>query len=165
VAELHPDADVTDGGWLNEVAGTSLFASIDEATINDSDYIRSQAMPLSDVCEVALENPLGTPGQPMTVSYRYKDGGVTGDISLIVTLLQGATEIATWSHNNISGTFSTVQQTLSSGEFAAISDFTDLRLRFEATYLSLVDDTFFVVQRDGTYVTERDLTQVVDQRP
>jgi hypothetical protein len=155
MAELHPDADVTDGGWLNEASGSILSSSIDELVINDTDYIRSSVMPVSDVCEVAISDPGGTPAQPMTVSYRYKNGGNSGSIGLIVSLMQGTTEIASWMHTGVSATFGTTTQTLTSDEFAAISDFTDLRLRFEA-----IEETYFVVERDNTYVVDRDGEQV-----
>lgn len=53
----------------------------------------------------------------------------------------------------------TVTQTLTSGQFAAITDFTDLWLEFTANVPPVPGDT--VVQRDGTVITLRDGTTVV----
>jgi hypothetical protein len=53
----RPDADVTDGSWTNELgSATDLYASLDESTATDSDYIQSSVNPSSDVAEVALGN-------------------------------------------------------------------------------------------------------------
>jgi hypothetical protein len=50
---------------------------------------------------------------------------------VVVTLLQGATQIAQWTINPIAaGTL--YERTLSAGEADAITNYEDLRLRFEA---------------------------------
>jgi hypothetical protein len=67
----RPSADVADGNWLNESASnTNLYASIDEVTASDADYIRSGAGPTNDTCTVAL----GTIGTPVagTVTMRIR---------------------------------------------------------------------------------------------
>lgn len=57
VQYARPSADVTDGGWTNEVgSATDLYASLDEATASDADYIQSSVNPSSDVAEVALSD-------------------------------------------------------------------------------------------------------------
>jgi len=128
---LFPDADITDGSWTDQDGGTNLFAAIDEPVLSDSDYIKSSSNPVNDVCEVRLSDPGSAPSQPFEVFYRYKkSGGAT--IDLIVKLVQGTTVIATWTHNDISSSFVTASQVLSGGEFASITDFNDLRIRFEA---------------------------------
>jgi hypothetical protein len=57
-AGARPDADVTDGSWLNELGtNTNLFASIDESAANDSDYIQSSLSPsTADVVEINLSD-------------------------------------------------------------------------------------------------------------
>jgi hypothetical protein len=53
-------------------------------------------------------------------------------LNLRVRLLQGATEIAAWTHNDISSSFVTETQPLSSGQFSSITNFNDLYLEFTA---------------------------------
>lgn len=53
----RPDADVTDGSWLNEAgSNTNLFQSIDETVADDVDYIESSKTPSSDLAEIGLSN-------------------------------------------------------------------------------------------------------------
>lgn len=50
-----PASDITDGTWTNEGGtNTDLYASIDEATVSDSDYIQSTTDPSSDAATVGL---------------------------------------------------------------------------------------------------------------
>jgi hypothetical protein len=98
---LSPDADNVDGGWTNESGGTTLYASIDEHLApNDADYIRSSNNPNNDVCRVSLGNPSVTPTQPFEISYRYGKSG-TAQIDITVTLKQGTTTIASWTHTDV----------------------------------------------------------------
>jgi hypothetical protein len=51
----RPTSDIADGGWLNESSSnTNLYASIDEVTASDADYIRSGATPADDTCTVGI---------------------------------------------------------------------------------------------------------------
>jgi hypothetical protein len=125
VQRVRPTADVADGNWLNEAgSNTNLYASIDEVTASDSDYIQSGASPASaDIVQVrfgALTDPAVGTGH--VVRYRYLKDQTGGDtINLTVTLRQadGTTSVASQGHTNISavtdGTF-----TLSSGEADSI---------------------------------------------
>jgi len=74
------------------------------------------------------------------VEYRYKSGG-SGTINLTVRLKQGTTTIASWQHNSIGPswvdayqtlTWVDAYQTLTSQEANSITDYTDLRIEFEA---------------------------------
>lgn len=57
----RPSSDVADGNWLNEASSnTNLYASIDETSYSDSDYIRSGASPSNDTCTVGLSS-ISTP--------------------------------------------------------------------------------------------------------
>lgn len=127
----QPDADVSDGGWTNELGGAELFSSIDEATANDNDYIQSSPNPSDDACRIRLSDPGALPAAPFDVMYRFKREG-EGTINLTVTLFQGGTQIAQWVHNGISASFVDASQTLTGGEFAAITDFNDLSVEFMA---------------------------------
>jgi len=128
---MSPDADITDGGWTDQDGGSNLFAAIDEPAANDLDYIKSSNAPVNDTCEVSLSNPSGVPTQPFEVIYRYHKVG-SGSIDLTVTLKQGATEIASWVHTDISTSIVEATQPLTSGEFGSITDFNDLRIEFVA---------------------------------
>lgn len=128
---IRPDADNTDGSWTTDSGGTTLFAALDETVADDADYIQSALRPSNDLCKIGLSDPSGTMTEPMKVRYRYKkDLAGDGSIELRVRLLQGTTQITSWTHSNIAASFVTAEQTLSSGEFASITDFTDLYLEF-----------------------------------
>lgn len=129
---LRPDADITAGGWLNEVGGVTLFSSIDEVVAGDADYIVSGSSPVNDSCEIRLSDPGSLAAQPAKVRYRYWRTGAAGSMELRVRLLQGATQITSWTHSAITSTHTTTEQTLSTPEFAAITNFNDLRLEFRA---------------------------------
>jgi hypothetical protein len=70
-AFARPSSDVAGGNWLNEAdSGTNLYASIDEETANDTDYIISGATPTDDACTIKLSN-VTTP-QSGTVTMRVR---------------------------------------------------------------------------------------------
>ena len=73
VQTARPAADVSDGGWLNEVgSATNLFESINESAASDADYIESGATPVNDAAELELD-ALETAGSgTWTVRYRAK---------------------------------------------------------------------------------------------
>jgi hypothetical protein len=57
----RPIADVSDGGWTNELGNnTDLYASIDESSPSDSDYIQSSVDPVDDTVKFDLDD-VGTP--------------------------------------------------------------------------------------------------------
>jgi hypothetical protein len=122
----RPDADVSDGAWLPST-GSDLYACIDETTYSDTDYIYTPSL---SSCTIALGN-LSDPSSSdnHVVRYRAKGDGAT---DLVVTLKQGSTTIATWTETNASSTMTTYEHTLTSGEADNITDYTDLRLVFEA---------------------------------
>lgn len=135
-----PIADVTDGNWTNEVgSNVNLFASIDETTPNDADYIKSEAAPNADVSVVKLGS-MTDPGVNWghRVHYRYfnKTTATTKQTSLLVELLQGTTTVITsWNHILTQGqTVLQADQILADADAASITDYTNLHLRFTATY-------------------------------
>jgi hypothetical protein len=138
LVSLPPDGDVVDGAWVNEVdSNVNLYASIDEATASDSDYIRSEDLPTNSIVRLRITNPATTLVEPFRVHYRYYkvETGVSGAMELKARLFDGATQIVEWTHSNIDSTPLTVTQTLSPAEFAAITDFSNLEVEFEATYV------------------------------
>lgn len=133
---LKPASDVAAGAWTTQAgSGTGLYAVIDEVSVSDSDYIQSEIKPSSSVCTIALEAG-SDPGVHTghLVRYRYAKNAASGNaIGLTVRLMQGATEIASWTHTNISESWTTVEQTLTSTQAGNITDYSVLRLQFEAT--------------------------------
>jgi len=131
----RPTSDVTNawasGGW----------AEIDEVTPSDSDFAYTIDNPNSN-----LEVHLGDPTDPTVhtghvVKWRHVliDGGVAASSAgtgcdLTVTLVQGATSIASKALIALDTVTSWTEDsfTLTTGEAANITDYTDLRLRFAA---------------------------------
>lgn len=136
----RPSTDTTRDNWETEAGGTTnIYQQIDETFANDSDYIRTVVAPTNDVFVTkltTLEDPLASTGH--VVRYRYAKSAASGaQINLTVELRQGyvseasqGTLIASWSHTNISETLTTAAQTLSGAEADAITNYTDLYLRF-----------------------------------
>ena len=128
-----PIADDVAGLWT-AVGSASLFGAIDEATPNDSDYIQSSTAPSFDVARVKLapaSAPMAT-GQRVRICYRLAQDNTTQSLNLTTTLKQGTTPIAVWS-NDLGGTqFTTFKNLLTDAQVAAISDWTDLHLEFDA---------------------------------
>lgn len=129
---LRPDADSSNSGWSDQAGGTTnLYQTVDETIASDADYIRSTPNPTADIVRLRLSDPSSRLTEPFKVSYRY---GLTasGSVRITARLKQGSTIIKSWVHTDATTTFKTVTQTLSSGEFAAISDFNNLFVEFEA---------------------------------
>lgn len=136
---LRPDADVTVTGWTDEGgASTNLYQSIDEPdTPNDTDYVQSPVDPVlaSNEYEHSLTNHTGPEDQDGLHRVRYRIRKFPADskqMNLEVRLKQGVTTIATWSHTNVSGTWTTVQQSLTAPQKSSITDYDDLRLEYKA---------------------------------
>lgn len=138
----RPNADASIGNWEDELGGTSdIFNSIDESSPNDSDYITSEFGPSSSPYAAALSavtDPNVHTGH--TVRYRArKDPSAGAQIDLTVELREGyvsegspGTLIATDSQADLPTSFTTFSFTLSTGEAATITDYSDLFLRFVA---------------------------------
>lgn len=130
---LFPVSDASTGTWTNESGGLPLWPSIDETVPDDADYIQSAQSPVNDLCKIGLSAPPDTLTNPFNIFYRIKKD-ITGDqINLTVALLQGATQIASWTHANLSTAPVTVQQILTAPQLASISDFTNLFVTFDAS--------------------------------
>jgi hypothetical protein len=138
----RPDSDLNLSNWKDEGDGTTnIYASIDEATASDADYIKSGTAPSSEpyVCGLSnVEDPQSSSGH--VVRYRYqKDSAGGAQIDLTVQLRQGyvnegtpGTLIKEDVNANISNGWADDSMTLSAGEADSITDYTDLQLRFVA---------------------------------
>lgn len=135
---IRPNTTISTGSWRTDTGATGLHLAIDEKVADDADYIQSALSPTSaDVCEVSLDPVLdpgrSNDGSDHRIHYRYQKDASGGDtINLTVRLMQGTTEIANWAHTNISNGFTEAEQVLTDGQANSITDYGDLRLRFES---------------------------------
>ena len=67
------------------------------------------------------------------VRYRIGKNINSGTVDITVNLMQGATQIATWTHSGVAQGFATFEQNLSDVQEGTITDTTDLRLQFVPT--------------------------------
>ncbi len=141
---IRPTSDVAAGSWAPST-GSSLYATIDEITADDADYIQSSASPGSpDLCKVRLPaSPTGVPATPRgdgthRVNYRYLKDTSSGDrIDLTVRLYRanGTTVVAEESHADIGASIVAGTLILTGTEADSIPDAdyaTGLVLGFEA---------------------------------
>jgi len=142
VQSLNPSADSVDGTWTNESGNnTNLYASIDEDTASNTDYIRSVLSPSTSGCRVKLEtggDPASSTGHK--IKWRVAKDATGGQtIGMTVKLYQGGgnvqgagTLIASFTRANVSNTFTDFEETLSGGEADSITNYGDLYLEFFA---------------------------------
>lgn len=121
----RPTSDVSAGTWTAST-GSDLFAMLDEAAADDADYISTT---YASICEVALGS-LSDPASSAGHKVRYRIAADAG--AIIVRLRQGATTIASWTHNPAPASLTTFEQTLSGAEADSITDYAALKLQFEA---------------------------------
>ena len=121
---IRPASYISAGAWTPST-GASLFDTINETPADDATY---NTTPSASNFEVKL-GAGSAPGVTTGHIARYRAQG-TG--SLTVRLMQGATVIAT-NTPSITAAYQTFTFTLSGAEAAAITDYTDLRLRFTST--------------------------------
>ena len=133
---LRPDGDVTIGGFENELGGTPLYTSIDEASPRDSDYVLHQNPTIGSYFEVSLDDPTGDiPASDHTIRWRAKRAGGTLTTTVKCELRQGGDIIAS-DEQTLTDSYQTFEKPLSGSEIASITNYNDLRLRFTVTDLS-----------------------------
>jgi len=144
-----PDADLVDGAWLDEgAAAVDLYNGLPPLTpgtleaADDATYIVSESNPSASACGFGLSNiedPVSQTGHIMRWR-RYKSAAGGGQIDLTVDLRKAyvnegtpGTSITSQSDNDLSETVANATPyTLNSGEADAITDYTDLQIRFVA---------------------------------
>ena len=136
----RPSADTNNPGTYTDQGGgsTNIYATIDEVTLDDADYIRSPLAPASAIYVTKysnLEDPQSSTGHVLRTRYA-KDAAGGAQIDIVVQLRQGyvsevtqGTLIATRTFTNVGNTFTTDAYTLSGAEADAITDYTSLYLR------------------------------------
>lgn len=134
---LVPDSDNSLGGWTDDGGGTTnIYTAIDEATPSDTDYVQSAQSPSTDTLKVGLSNPtVGVDTNELVkIAARYQKSVASETINLVIKLIEGASTVrATWTINDISDAWVEASYTLSAGEKAAVTDWDNLFLQFEAT--------------------------------
>ena len=114
--------------------GNDLYACIDELEPpNDLDFIHSPINPSNSWCEVklqAVQDPQVAGGH--RVKFRFQKSTNTGVMDFTVQLRQGTTIIAEKIINNVVNTWTDDDFVLTPIQADAITDYTDLRLRFLA---------------------------------
>ena len=126
----RPDVDVTDGAWLPST-GADLYATLDETAPADTDYDYTTTPSTMEVSLGTLTDPAVSTGH--VVRYRIWGALLPKSKTLVVSLRQGATQIAAWTHSGLPAEPTTFERTLSGAEADSITDYTDLRLRFVAS--------------------------------
>jgi len=133
----RPDADRTDGAWLNSAGNnTNLYSYVDETSVNDSDYIESIDSSASADTVILDLSSVTDPENAAnhTVFYRAKmaEGMMGGGPDLTIALFQGGagSPIATKTDSGLTTSFSDDNLNLSTSEANAITDYGDLRIKF-----------------------------------
>jgi hypothetical protein len=127
---LRPASDITNQGWTPAPG----YAQIDEIAASDADFVSSPQAPNNAILEVGLtvgSDPLSSSNH--VLSYRIqKDQTGGAQINVTVSLMQGASTIASWTHTNVANGWVTYTQTLSSVQADAITNYAALSLRVSA---------------------------------
>lgn len=119
----------------DDLTTVTIFDQIDEAAVDDLDYIRTSAPPGANEYEAGLSavtDPVSSAGHVMRWR-RRKDATGGSTINLTVRLLQAAVQITSQADNTIPDAFTTASYTLSGAEADAITDYTVLNMEFVAT--------------------------------
>lgn len=139
----RPSVDTTRTGWTEDDGGTTdIFDQIDEAALDDADYIKTAAPPGSNVYVTKLTtvvDPVSSSGHTIRVRARKQPTG-GAQVNLVTQLRQGYTNegaqgtlIATLTQNDLTDAFVTGSLGLSGAEADAITNYGDLYLRIVAT--------------------------------
>lgn len=121
----RPSSDITTQ-WLPSTPGAPHYSMINETAYNDSDYIYATAASQTD--EVGLQ-PMAVPQTGTSLSVNYRLQGMPGNTSVTVSLYSGATLIKTDTVRTADST-PIYTMVVSAAEWASVTDWTNLRLRF-----------------------------------
>lgn len=130
-----PTSDAATGTWLNQAGAAVLYTALSKpAGVDDSTYIVAAAN-TTDTARVKLEAPFFEVGDEAYVDYRIGKNfpNAPQNVDVTVKLYQGVTLIATWTNTAIAGNLTTITQTLTAPQLAAITDYSDLYLEFVST--------------------------------
>jgi hypothetical protein len=128
LTRLRPNADTTVGAWTPST-GSTLFGVIDETTPDDADYITASTNTTGKVKVEVSTDPADNTNHSVSIRARATSGTLT------VSLVQGhpsETLIKAWTPS-LTASFAAYVLTMSSGEAAGITDYSDLYLKFVTT--------------------------------
>lgn len=123
----RPVTDVSAGSWLPSVPGATLASMIDEPAADSSDYDYTT---VASTCEIAL-NAVTDPLTSANQVVRYQVWSPQGN-GITVSMMQGSTVIASWSHSTLPPTPTIYAQALTGPQCDAITNYADLRFKFTA---------------------------------
>jgi len=120
----RPTSDITTQ-WSTS-SGSTHYTLIDETVADDNDYIVATAAGQTDEVKLASMTP---PQVGTNLVINYKVTGVDGGATVTVSLRQGSggTLIKADTTRNANGTYALA---VAPGDWAAVTDWSDLRLRF-----------------------------------
>ena len=118
----RPASDITTQ-W-SPSTGTAHFSLINETTASDADYIYATAAGQTD--EVKLAS-MTAPQAGTSVDVQYRVQGVAGGGKVTLSLVCGTTVIATDAIRSVDGDY---VLTVAPGTWAAVTDWSNMRLRF-----------------------------------
>jgi hypothetical protein len=131
----RPSADITIGGWSNQAGATaSLFASIDEVTASETDFVQS-SLTVNDAYECRLSTVAAALIRRGHIArYRGRKSAAAGNTrGVTVELRQGATVLASNTHADLTVAWLDGAFVLTPEQAALITNYADLRIRFTAT--------------------------------
>ena len=123
----RPSSDISTGAWTPST-GSTLYNCIDESTYSDADYILTSS---ASTCEIGLwpvQDPYTSSGQVL----RFRAQSTSGS-TLVATLKQGATTIATRTYTGVASSWTDYTMTLTSGECDSITDYSALSVTLAAS--------------------------------
>ncbi len=126
VQTARPIADLSNTGWVPS-SGADLYPMVGETVRDDGTYIAATAV--GAICELDLADladPAASTGHLPTLVLSAPGGG-----GITIRLRQGTTTIATWTYHP-GATPTEYTPALSGAEADSITDYTALRLQFEA---------------------------------
>jgi hypothetical protein len=118
----RPTSDITTQ-WTPST-GTDHFALIDETVASDADYIFATAGGQTDEVKLAA---MTAPKSGTSVDVQYRVQGVSGGGKVTLSLVCGTTVIATDAIRQADGDYTL---TVAPATWAAVTDWSDMRLRF-----------------------------------
>jgi len=148
VQYARPDADDTDGNWVDQDDGSSLYAAIDESSADDATtFIKVADASSNEVCIVRLSDVSapGTSGTYIKYKALTEDNMGMGQPGLKLELLQGSSVKATTTNSSVNtSSFTAYSYTIS--DVSGISDWTDLKLRITMITNAGANDLMKVTQ-------------------
>ena len=129
----RPSSDILTNSIWNPSTGTDLYSCVNETSSNDSPAINTTTgstgydeLGLSSVTDPEVNTD-------HVLTYRCRRNPTNRAITFVMRLMQGSTEIASWTHTNLPNAYTTYTETLTTAQADAITDYSALRVRLNIT--------------------------------